>query len=52
MLILGVVCLLLGYFLHFYVLWVIGIILAVVGGVLLLVSLVGHREIGGRRYWY
>ena len=51
MLILGIVLLLFGYFLGIQVLWVIGIILAVVGAVLLLVDLAGHRQIGGRR-WY
>lgn len=52
MLILGVVLILLGYFLAIPVLVTIGIVLACVGAVLLLVSMIGHREIGGRRYWY
>ena len=51
MLILGIVLLLFGYFLEIHVLWVIGVILVVVGAVLLLVDVVGHQQIGGRR-WY
>lgn len=51
MLILGIVLLLFGYFLGIQVLWVIGLILAVVGGVLLVIDLAGHRQVGGRR-WY
>ncbi len=52
MLILGVICLILGFILGIQILWTIGIILAVIGVVLLLVGAVGHREIGGRKYWY
>ena len=48
MLILGIICLLLGLFLHIQVLWIIGIILAVVGVVLLVLP---AERVGGRR-WY
>lgn len=48
MLILGVVLLLLGFFLHIQVLWIIGIILAVVGLILLLLPI---DRVGGRRYY-
>lgn len=48
MLILGVVLLLLGFFLHIQVLWIIGIILAVVGAILLVM---GKARTGGR-VWY
>jgi hypothetical protein len=51
MLIIGIVLLLLGYFLAIPILWTIGIILAVVGGVLLALSATG-RPVGGRQYWY
>ena len=51
MLILGIVLLLFGYFLGIYILWVIGLILAVVGAVLLLIDVVGHHQVYGRR-WY
>jgi len=50
MFILGLVCLLLGFLLGIHILWVIGLILMVVGAVLLIVDLMGHR-VGGRR-WY
>lgn len=48
MLILGIICLLLGFFLHIQILWIIGIILAVVGVILLIVPV---ERIGGRRYY-
>src|SRR4029077_18400296 len=48
MVILGVVLLLLGFFLHIQVLWIIGIILVVVGAILLLLPV---ERVGGRR-WY
>jgi uncharacterized membrane protein HdeD (DUF308 family) len=50
--ILGVVLLLLGFFLHVSILWTIGIIVLVIGLVLLLIGAVGHRDVGGRRHWY
>lgn len=52
MLILGVVLILLGWLLTIPVLITIGIVVAVIGVVLLLVGAIGHREIGGRRYWF
>jgi len=48
MLIIGIVCLLLGFFLNIQVLWIIGIILAVVGAILLVM---GKARTGGR-VWY
>jgi len=50
MLILGIVCLVLGFVLHIEVLWIIGIVLAVVGAILLILAAAG-RGVGGR-YWY
>lgn len=50
--ILGVVLLILGYLLPIPVLITIGWIVAGIGLVLLLISAIGQREIGGRRYWY
>lgn len=50
MLILGVVLLVVGFLVGIHLLWVIGAILAVVGGVLLIAGATGH-QIGGRRYW-
>lgn len=51
MLIIGIICLILGFVLGIQILWIIGIILAVIGGVLLIAGATG-RAIGGRRYWY
>lgn len=48
MLILGIICLLVGFLLHIQILWIIGIILAVVGAILLLLPV---DRVGGRR-WY
>lgn len=50
MLILGVICLVLGFILHIQILWIIGVILAVVGLILLLLNTAGHT-VGGRN-WY
>lgn len=52
MIILGIILLLLGYFvptLHF--LWVIGVILLVIGVVLLIMGRVG-RPVAGRRHFF
>jgi hypothetical protein len=49
--ILGIVCLILGFLLGISILWTIGIILVVIGVVLALVGATGHA-IGGRRHWY
>ncbi|MGH3755378.1 MAG: DUF6131 family protein [Pseudonocardiaceae bacterium] len=51
MIVLGVILLLLGYFLSIQILWVLGIILLVVGVVLFLLGSVG-RSVGGRRHYY
>ena len=48
MLILGVICLLLGFFLHIQILWIIGIVLAVIGVILLVLPI---ERVGGRRYY-
>jgi Family of unknown function (DUF6131) len=49
--ILGVILLLLGFFLSIPILWTIGIILLVIGVVLLVLGRLG-RPVAGRRYWY
>lgn len=49
--VLGVILLLLGYFLGIQLLWVLGIILLVVGAVLFLMGSMG-RSVGGRRHYY
>jgi hypothetical protein len=48
MLILGIICLVLGFLLGIHFLWIIGIILVVVGIVLLVLPV---ERTGGRR-WY
>ncbi len=48
---LGVVFLILGFFLGVPFLWSLGVILLVVGAVLWLLGAIGH-EIGGRRHYY
>jgi uncharacterized membrane protein HdeD (DUF308 family) len=51
MIILGIILLLLGFFLAIPILWTIGIIVLVVGIILLLISFTG-RSVGGRSRWY
>jgi Family of unknown function (DUF6131) len=48
---LGVVFLILGFFLGVPFLWSLGVILLVVGAVLWLLGAIGH-EIGGHRHYY
>jgi hypothetical protein len=51
MIALGVILLILGFVFKVYLLWVIGIVLLVIGGVLWLLGAIG-RPVAGRRYWY
>ncbi|GAA1402822.1 DUF6131 family protein [Catellatospora coxensis] len=51
MLILGLILLLLGYFLHISILWTIGLILLIVGAILWILGAVG-RPVGGRRHYW
>jgi Family of unknown function (DUF6131) len=51
MLVLGIICLVLGFVLGINVLWIIGAILCVVGAVLMIAGASG-RAVGGRKYWY
>lgn len=51
MVILGIVLLILGYFLGIHLLWAFGVILLVIGVVFWILGSVG-RPVGGRRYWY
>jgi uncharacterized membrane protein HdeD (DUF308 family) len=50
--ILGLILLLLGLFLHIGILTTIGIIVAVIGLVLMLVGTTGRATVGGRKHWY
>lgn len=51
MIVIGLICLLLGYFLGIHILYVIGGILLIIGLVLLVLGGVGH-PVGGRRSWW
>jgi drug/metabolite transporter (DMT)-like permease len=51
MIVLGILLLILGYFLKVPILGTLGIILLVVGAVLWVLGSVG-RPVAGRRYWY
>jgi Family of unknown function (DUF6131) len=51
MIVVGLILLLLGYFLSIQILWLLGIIVLVIGLVLLLLGSIG-RPVGGRRYYY
>jgi hypothetical protein len=51
MIILGLILLLLGFFLHISILWTIGIILIVIGVVLYVLGAVGRPVAGRRHYW-
>ena len=51
MIILGIILLIAGYFLKISILWPIGIVLIVIGGVLWLLGSLGHA-VGGRRHYY
>ena len=51
MILLGIVLLVIGYFLGFGILELLGIILIVLGAVFWIAGGVGH-PVGGRRYWY
>ncbi|GAA1373172.1 MULTISPECIES: DUF6131 family protein [Catellatospora] len=51
MLVLGLILLLLGYFLHISILWTIGLILLIVGAILWILGAVG-RPVGGRRHYW
>lgn len=51
MIILGIILLVLGFFLHVGILETLGIILLVIGAVLAILGGTG-RAVGGRRHWY
>jgi hypothetical protein len=51
MIILGLILLILGFLLGVNILWTIGIILLVIGGILFLLGSMG-RPVGGRRWYY
>ena len=51
MIILGIILLILGYFMHVSILTTIGIILIVIGVILWILGSTG-RAVGGRKVWY
>ena len=51
MIVLGIILMVVGYFIHIPILWTVGIILLVVGLILLVLGRSG-RAIGGRNHWY
>lgn len=51
MIVAGLILLLVGVIAKVSILWTLGVILLVVGGVLMLLGMAG-REIGGRRHYY
>lgn len=51
MILLGILLLLLGFFLHIHLLWTIGIVVLIIGVILFIIGATGH-PIAGRRYWF
>jgi len=51
MLAIGIICLILGFIFNIAILWVIGVILAVIGAVLWIAGSLGHAVGGRAHYW-
>jgi hypothetical protein len=51
MIVLGVILLILGLLFHINLLWTIGIILLIIGGILWIAGSVGRPVMGRRHYW-
>lgn len=51
MIILGIICLVLGFIFGLPWLWTIGIVLVVIGAILWILGATG-RAVGGRKVWY
>jgi hypothetical protein len=51
MIVLGVILLVLGWLLGISILWTIGIIVLIIGGVFFVLGQLGHA-VGGRKLWY
>ena len=51
MIVVGAILLVLGFVFGIHLLWVLGVVLLVVGGVMWLMGSMG-RPVAGRRYWY
>jgi Flp pilus assembly protein TadB len=50
-LIVGIICLVLGFVLGISILWTIGIIILVIGAILWILGAIG-RPVGGRKHWF
>jgi hypothetical protein len=51
MIVVGIICLILGFILNVAVLWSIGVVVLVIGLILALLGSVGHAVGGRRHYW-
>lgn len=51
MIILGIICLVIGFIAAIPVLWTIGIILVVIGAILWILGAMGHA-VAGRKVWF
>ncbi|MFB6782468.1 DUF6131 family protein [Streptomyces sp. NPDC002596] len=51
MIILGIILLVVGFVTGIFILWTIGIVLAVIGVVLWILGSLGHAVAGRRHYW-
>ncbi len=51
MILVGIICLVLGFVLGISILWTIGIILVVIGAILWILGALGHAVGGRRHYW-
>jgi hypothetical protein len=51
MIVLGIICLVIGFILSIPILWTIGIILVVIGLILWILGALGHA-VAGRSHWY
>lgn len=49
--VLGIICLIIGFLAAIPILWTIGIILVIIGVILWILGAMGHA-IGGRKMWY
>ncbi len=49
--VLGIICLVIGFLVGIPVLWTIGIILVVIGAIFWILGAAGHA-VGGRKVWY
>lgn len=51
MIVIGIICLVVGFIVGLPWLWTIGIVLAVIGAIFWILGAMGHA-IGGRKVWY